>query len=270
MTEQHFPDVHPSDESVQVPNRWRVRFESTHITRGLSRGVPLTRSLAAVLVGLMSWLCQLEASVEGASLVSAIHVLPQQQNHGMTTWATLDVVVHHATAVVSVSVPLPPPPVPPVPVPVVPVVPHPVVPVVPHPVVPVVPVVPHPAPVVPYPAPVGPLVPQPAPGTPHSVPVVPYPIPAPPAPTWEFPRPAPVVPAPTRVFPPPVVVLKQVPNLVGDDLVTGEQVLIQNGLAIGSISRQASNLPAGTIVQTNPRANAAVPTGTAINLAVAG
>jgi beta-lactam-binding protein with PASTA domain len=66
------------------------------------------------------------------------------------------------------------------------------------------------------------------------------------------------------------VVLEQVPNLVGDNLVTGEQVLIQNGLAIGSISRQASNLPAGTIVRTNPRANTAVPAGTTINLVVAG
>jgi hypothetical protein len=288
MTEQNSPDVHPSDESLRAPNRWRVRFESTRITCGPSRGVPLTRSLGTILVLLMSWMCQLQGSVEDSSSVSVIHVLPQHQNHGVTTRATLDTVVHHLTAVVPLSVPLPPPPVPPVPAPVVPAVPHPVVPVVPvvprpvpvvpvvpvvpHavPVVPVVPVVPHAVPVVPYPTPVGPLVPQPAPGIPHSVPVVPYPNPVPPAPTWEFPRPAPVVPAPTRVFPPPVVVLEQVPNLVGDNLVTGEQVLIQNGLAIGSISRQASNLPAGTIVRTNPRANTAVPAGTTINLVVAG
>jgi hypothetical protein len=146
---------------------------------------------------------------------------------------------------------------------VIPVVPHPVpvIPVVPHP-VPVIPVVPHAVPVVPHPVPVIPVVPHPAP-------VVPYPVPVVPAPTWTFPRPVPAVPAPTPAFPPPVLALEQVPDLVGDDLVTAEQVLVQDGLAIGSISGQESNQPTGTIVQTNPRANTAVPAGTAINLVVA-
>jgi beta-lactam-binding protein with PASTA domain len=63
--------------------------------------------------------------------------------------------------------------------------------------------------------------------------------------------------------------LYQVPNLVGDDLVTAERVLVQDRLTIGLIAEQQSGQPAGTIVQTNPEANTAVPSGTTINLVVA-
>jgi beta-lactam-binding protein with PASTA domain len=63
--------------------------------------------------------------------------------------------------------------------------------------------------------------------------------------------------------------LYQVPNLVGDDLITAERVLVQDGLTVGLITEQASDQPAGTILQTNPEANTAVPSGTAINLVVA-
>jgi beta-lactam-binding protein with PASTA domain len=63
--------------------------------------------------------------------------------------------------------------------------------------------------------------------------------------------------------------LYQVPNLVGDDLIAAERVLVQEGLTIGLITEQASDQPAGTILQTNPEANTAVPSGTAINLVVA-
>ena len=83
------------------------------------------------------------------------------------------------------------------------------------------------------------------------------------------PCPIPVVPAPTPVFPPPVLALYQVPNLVGDDLITAERVLIQDGLTVELITEQESDQPAGTILQTNPEANTAVPSGTAINLVVA-
>ncbi len=301
MTEQHSTDDHTFDESLRAPSRWGMRSENTRITRGLSGGVGLTRTLAAILILLTAWFCQQYGPVDGSSLPSVMHGLPHRQHHGLTTCATDDAVGHHLTTMASLSVSLPPPPGPPAPVPVVPrpvpvvpVVPHPVpvvprpvpvVPVVPHPVpvvpvvprpvpvvpvvprpVPVVPVVPHPVPVVPRPVPV---VPHPVPVVPHPVPVSPSPVPAPPTPTWVFPRPVPVVPAPTRAFPPPVVALKQVPNLVGIDLVTAQQLLIQNGLAIGSISKQESNLRAGTIVRTFPSANTAVPAGTAINLVVA-
>src|SRR5581483_2588411 len=276
MTEQHSTDDHTFDESLRAPSRWGMRSENTRITRGLSGGVGLTRTLAAILILLTAWFCQQYGPVDGSSLPSVMHGLPHRQHHGLTTCATDDAVGHHLTTMASLSVSLPPPPGPPAPVPVVPrpvpvvpVVPHPVpvvprpvpvVPVVPHPVpvvpvvprpVPVVPVVPHPVPVVPLPprpVPVVPVVPHPVPVVPHPVPVLPSPVPAPPTPTWVFPRPVPVVPAPTRAFPPPVVALKQVPNLVGIDLVTAQQLLIQNGLAIGSISKQESNLRAGTIV----------------------
>ena len=254
MTEQHSTDDHTFDESLRAPSRWGMRSENTRITRGLSGGVGLTRTLAAILILLTAWFCQQYGPVDGSSLPSVMHGLPHRQHHGLTTCATDDAVGHHLTTMASLSVSLPPPPGPPAPVPVVPR-PVPVVPVVPHP----VPVVPRPVPVVPHPVPV----------VPHPVPVLPSPVPAPPTPTWVFPRPVPVVPAPTRAFPPPVVALKQVPNLVGIDLVTAQQLLIQNGLAIGSISKQESNLRAGTIVRTFPSANTAVPAGTAINLVVA-
>jgi serine/threonine-protein kinase len=63
--------------------------------------------------------------------------------------------------------------------------------------------------------------------------------------------------------------LYQVPNLVGDDLFTAERVLVQDGLTIGLITEQESDEPAGTVVQTNPEANTAVLSGTAISLVVA-
>jgi hypothetical protein len=250
MTEQHSPDVHPFDESARAPNRWRVRPASAHITRGLPGGITLTRSLGAILAVLISWFCQHHGSVQGSFLVIMMNVLPRNQHHELTTCATYDEVVHRSRAMVPLSIPLPPPPVPPPPVPAVPHI---------APVVPVVPAVPRVVPVVPHVVPV----------VPPSAPVVPYSVPVPPAPTWVFPRTVPVPSAPTRAFPPPVVVLEQVPNLVGDDLFTAEQVLIQHGLAIGSVSKQASNIPAGTVVQTVPKANTAVPAGTAINLVVA-
>jgi len=251
MAEQHSTDDHTSGETLPRI-RWRVRSESTRTTAGPSGGVTLTRPLGTILAALILWFCQHHGAVQDQSLASGTYLLAQSglQHHELTTGATGDAVVYHPRAMVSLSVPPPPTPVPPAPVPAIPR-PAPVVPVVPR-VAPVVPVVPRPAPVVP-----------------HSVPVVPYPVPAPATPTWVFPRPIPVVPAPTRVFPPPVVVLEPVPSLVGDDVVTAEQVLIQHGLTMGSISKQESNLPAGTIVYTIPRANTAVPAGTAINLVVA-
>ncbi|MBV9652695.1 MAG: PASTA domain-containing protein [Pseudonocardiales bacterium] len=251
MAEQHSTDDHTSGETLPRI-RWRVRSESTRTTAGPSGGVTLTRPLGTILAVLILWFCQHHGAVQDQSLASGTYLLAQSglQHHELTTGATGDAVVYHPRAMVSLSVPPPPTPVPPAPVPAIPR-PAPVVPVVPR-VAPVVPVVPRPAPVVP-----------------HSVPVVPYPVPAPATPTWVFPRPIPVVPAPTRVFPPPVVVLEPVPSLVGDDVVTAEQVLIQHGLTMGSISKQESNLPAGTIVYTIPRANTAVPAGTAINLVVA-
>lgn len=75
------------------------------------------------------------------------------------------------------------------------------------------------------------------------------PAPAPLVPAPVIPRPIPVVPAPTPVFPPPALVLYQVPNLVGDYLVTAERVLVQDRLTIGLIAEQQSGQPAGTIVQ---------------------
>jgi beta-lactam-binding protein with PASTA domain len=63
--------------------------------------------------------------------------------------------------------------------------------------------------------------------------------------------------------------LYQVPNLVGDDLITAERVLIEDGLTIGLITEQESDQSAGTVVQTNPEANTAVLSGTAINFVVA-
>lgn len=271
MAEQHSTDDQTSSESLPRI-RWRVRSESTCTTAGPSGEVTLTRPLWTILAALILWFCQHHGAVQDQSLASGTHLLVQSrlQHHELTTGATGDAVVYHPRAMVSLSVPPPPTPVPPAPVPAIPR-PGPVVPVVPR-VAPVVPVVPRPAPVIPVvprPAPVLPVVPRPAPVVPHSVPAVPYPVPAPATPTWVFPHPIPVVPAPTRVFPPPVVVLEPVPNLVGDDVVTAEQVLIQHGLTMGSISKQESNLPAGTIVYTIPRANTAVPAGTAINLVVA-
>lgn len=235
MAEQHPTDDYTFDESLRTRSRRQVRSEGTNITRTLSGGTTLTRSVGALFVVFIWWGCQHHGPVEDPALASMPHVPTEMQlyHHVPTTCATYEAVVNHPTAMVSLSVPLPSPPVPPAPTP-----------VVPHP-VPVVPVVPHPAPVVRYP-----------------VPVVP-------APTWVVPRPVPVVPAPTPVFPPPVLALEPVPDLVGDDLVTAKQVLVQDGLAIGSISGPESNQPTGTIVQTNPRANTAVPAGTAINLVVA-
>ena len=254
MAEQHSTDDQTSSESLPRI-RWRVRSESTRTTAGPSGEVTLTRPLWTILAALILWFCQHHGAVQDQSLASGTHLLVQSrlQHHELTTGATGDAVVYHPRAMVSLSVPPPPTPVPPAPVP-----------AIPHP-APVVPVVPRSGPVVP----VVPVVPRPAPVVPHSVPAVPYPVPAPATPTWVFPRPIPVVPAPTRVFPPPVVVLEPVPNLVGDDVVTAEQVLIQHGLTMGPISKQESNLPAGTIVYTIPRANTAVPAGTAINLVVA-
>jgi len=241
MAEQHSTDDHTSGETLPRI-RWRVRSESTRTTAGPSGGVTLTRPLGTILAALILWFCQHHGAVQDQSLASGTYLLAQSglQHHELTTGATGDAVVYHPRAMVSLSVPPPPTPVPPAPVP-----------------------------AIPRPAPVVPVVPRPAPVVPHSVPVVPYPVPAPATPTWVFPRPIPVVPAPTRVFPPPVVVLEPVPSLVGDDVVTAEQVLIQHGLTMGSISKQESNLPAGTIVYTIPRANTAVPAGTAINLVVA-
>lgn len=106
------------------------------------------------------------------------------------------------------------------------------------------------------PTPPIPVVPQPTPVVPHPIPVVPHPVPV-------FPHPVPVVPH-------PVVHFEQVPNLVGDSLATAEQLLAQNGLAVGLVTYQGSDQPAGTVLQTSPEPNTVVPPGSAVNLVIAG
>jgi hypothetical protein len=209
MTEQHPIGDHISDESLRARSWWRVRSDHTNLTGSPSGGVTLTRTLGTLLVVLVWWVGQHPWSVEDPTLaaMSRVPTEGQLQHRELNMHATYDAVADQRATMVSLSVPLPPPPVPPAPVPVVP------------------------APVIP--------------------------------------RPVPVVPAPTPVFPPPVLALYQVPNLVGDDLITAERVLVQDGLTVGLITEQASDQPAGTILQTNPEANTAVPSGTAINLVVA-
>jgi hypothetical protein len=233
MTEQHPIGDHISDESLRARSWWRVRSDHTNLTGSPSGGVTLTRTLGTLLVVLVWWVGQHPWSVEDPTLaaMSRVPTEGQLQHRELNMHATYDAVADQRATMVSLSVPLPPPPVPPAPVPVVPA-----------------PVIPRPVPVVP------------APVIPRPVPVVPAPV---------IPRPVPVVPAPTPVFPPPVLALYQVPNLVGDDLITAERVLVQDGLTVGLITEQASDQPAGTILQTNPEANTAVPSGTAINLVVA-
>jgi hypothetical protein len=223
-------------------------------------------------------------------------VLPSDQAPSTKSDHNNDV---HIVLTSSASPPIPPVPVIPQPVPVapqpVPVAPQPMpvapqpVPVIPQP-VPVipqpVPVIPQPKPVIPQPVPVipqpKPVIPQPVPVIPQPKPVIPQPVPVFPHPKPVFPHPKPVqpipvipqpvIPQPTPVPPPTPVVpplLARVPNLVGDNLTTAEQLLAQSGLTVGLVTYQVSDQPAGTVLQTSPEPNTLIPSGSTVNLVIA-
>ncbi|MGH3828093.1 MAG: PASTA domain-containing protein [Pseudonocardiaceae bacterium] len=136
--------------------------------------------------------------------------------------------------------------------------PVPVIPLPPRP-VPVIPLPPRPVPVVPSPSP------RPVPVFRRPVPVFRRPVPVVPRPVPVFRRPVPVVPRPVPVRP-----LSEVPNVVGYNLATAEQLLVQNGLTVGSVIEQNSSQPAGTVVQTTPTAYSVVLPGSVVELVVAG
>ncbi len=57
--------------------------------------------------------------------------------------------------------------------------------------------------------------------------------------------------------------------MVGFDRVRAERTLAANELAVGSVTEEASDQPAQTVLRTNPRAGTAVWRGSAVDLVVA-
>lgn len=128
--------------------------------------------------------------------------------------------------------------------------------------------------------------PMPAPATEQSPAVVPPQVVQPPAAVAQPPAvvthpPAVLVP-PLVLVPPPVVVvvpppvaaspapvLQRVPYLVGLDRPSAERVLDEHGLRIGSITVAASDLPAGTVLRTDPRPGTSVGAGSVVDLVFA-
>jgi PASTA domain len=263
MTEQQHPDEQAAGEQAageqqrERRRRWRVRLAGRKAEWSVSGGLTRAASglIGTLLVVPVWWVFQHPSQVEVSASVSMPRVVAQAplKPGGLDRRASYDLASDQQAGTVlrpdvaagtkldrdrgvsvhiasSASSPVPPPPVP-----------------APPPPVPVVPVVPRPVPVVPTP-----------------VPVVPTPVPV-------VPTPVPVTPTPVPVFPaPPVQPLSEVPNVVGYDLATAEQLLRQNGLAVGSVTEQNSSQPAGTVVQTTPTAYSAVQPGTVVELVVAG
>jgi hypothetical protein len=67
---------------------------------------------------------------------------------------------------------------------------------------------------------------------------------------------------------PPTVTMVPVPGLRGVSVSDAEQILQSQGLNSKVVTR-VSDLPAGTVIETNPPANALVPAGTEVTLFVA-
>jgi PASTA domain len=275
VAEQRHPGEQAPGEQQRERRRWRVRLEGRKAEWSVSGGLTLAASglVGTLLVVPVWWIFQYQSQVEVSASVSMLRVVAQAplKPGGLDRRASYDltsdqqagtvlrpdlaggmkldrdrgVSVHIAS---SASSPAPPPPPP------VPVAPPPV-PAPPPP----VPVAPPPVPAPPPPVPVAP-----PPVPPRPIPVVPRPVPVVPSPVPVVPSPVPVLPSP-----PPVQPLSEVPNVVGYDLATAEQLLRQNGLAVGLVIEQNSSQPAGTVVQTTPTAYSAVQPGTVVQLIVA-
>ncbi|MBV9163416.1 MAG: PASTA domain-containing protein [Pseudonocardiales bacterium] len=263
MTKQHSPD----EQTPPEQHHHKVLRAGTNTKRPVPARFTLVASLGTLLVMLVWGALPHQLPAQGSHLDSRLYTTAEVSltHSGLNRHTTYDAVTGRQAAPVLPSDAAPgtkrdhnndmniaitsseSPPTPPIPV-----VPQPT-PVVPQP----TPVVPHPTPVVP------PVVPQPTPVIPHPVPVFPHPKPV-------VPHPVPVSPQPTPVFPQPVVHFEQVPNLVGDSLATAEQLLAQNGLAVGLVTYQGSDQPEGTVLQTSPEPNTVVPSGSAVNLVIAG
>jgi outer membrane biosynthesis protein TonB len=266
MTGQQHLDEQAPGEQQRERRRWRVRLDGRKAEWSVSGGLALAASglIGTLLVVPVWWVFQHQSQVEVSDSVSMPRVVAQAplKPGGLDRRASYEVTsdqqagpvlrpdlaagtkldrdggvsVHIAS---SASPPMPPPPAPMPPRP--------------------VPVVPPPAPMPPPPAPVVPPPPRP-------VPVVP----PPPRPVPVVPLPPPPSPVPVFPSPPPVQPLSEVPNVVGYDLATAEQLLAQNGLTVGSVTEQNSSQPTGTVLQMTPTPYSVVQPGSVVELVVAG
>jgi eukaryotic-like serine/threonine-protein kinase len=240
----------PPEQRRRKRRRWRLRRDDIKAEWSVSGGLTVAGSgvIGALLVVLFWWVFQQQPQVEVPDLAGMSRVVAETQlkNKGLNLHATFDEASTQPTGTVlrtdpaagaklgqggGVSLVLAAPGPSPTPPP----------PVVPPSVVVLPPVV----------------VPPPAVAPP---PVVVLPPAA---------APPPAVIQPPAPVPHPTPVLRQVPDVVGFDLVRAERTLAANKLAAGSVTKEVSDQRAQTVLRTNPRAGTTVWPGSSVDLVVA-
>jgi hypothetical protein len=230
MTEQHPPHRQTPHDQQRKRRRWRSRLGAINIERPVPRGLTLTGSLGTLLVMLAWWAFQHQAPTQPTLAgMSRVAAEAQLQHSGLIRSVTYDAVTGTMLDHNSEASAV---------------------------------LLASSKPAPPFPPPPPPVPPPPAFRPPP-------PAFRPPPPVFRHPPPEFQYPPPPPVFQYPTLPLYQVPNLVGDNLGTAKQLLVQNGLTVGRVIGNESNQPAGIVVQTNPQANTVVPAGSAVDLVIA-
>ncbi|MGH3428159.1 MAG: PASTA domain-containing protein [Pseudonocardiaceae bacterium] len=235
MTDQQPPEQQPPDERRRKRRRWRLRRDDIKAEWSVSGGLTLagTGVIGALLVVPVWWVLQQRSQVEVPYLVGVSHVAAEAQlkSKGLNLHATYGEVSTQPAGTVLRTDPT-----------------------------------------------AGtkldqgggvslvlaisePSLTSPPAVVPPSVVVLPPVVVPPPAAA-----PPPIMIPPPIVTPPPTPALRQVPDVVGFDLVRAKQTLAANKLTVGSVTEEASNQCAQTVLRTNPRAGTTVQLGSAVNL----